>query len=248
MTLKTKKIILNGTTFICGMIFITLLVSLILFNQVQNERFIILFIKSIILFATSIVLHIYFRKSLPSEIIFFSVITISLSILCLRVLQDMFGSDNYLTLLITGRVAYLFKYISLLSIFGASLFSFSIKKQKIGSWLVISVATSIIIASILHFNTGLIERNFLPMVIYKYEELFISISVGLISALTYLKSGFDAKNRDFFYLGWATLLLTITILLAFTLSGLFTEILMLLSLILGTVVYLRSIHYITLWS
>lgn len=248
MTLKTKKIILNGSTLICVATFLILLISLILFNQVQDDRSITLFSKSIILLVTSILLHIYFRKSLPSEIIFFSVFTGSLSILCLRVIINRFFDDNFLTVMITGRVAYLFKYISLLSIFGASLFSFSIKKQKIGSWLLICLATSVIIASILHFNTGIIEKNYLPMVIYKFEELFITLIIGLISALTYIKSGFDAKNRDFFYLGWATILLTLTIMLTFTLTGLIIEIIMLLSLIIGSTVYLRSIHYITLWS
>lgn len=248
MTLKTKRVILNGTSVICILTFILMLITVSMFAELQNERFIILLTKSLFLLIGSILLHIYFRKSLPSEVIFYSIYICSLSMLCLRGLTDFLLERTLFSILATGRTAYFLKYMSLFSLLGTSLFSFSIKKQKIGSWLLISLLTSLVISSILHFNTGIIERNYLPRVIYKYEEIFITISITIITLLTYLKSGFDAKNRDFFYLSWATLLLSIAIISTFILSGIFMGILMIISFIGGTIIYLRSIHYITLWS
>ena len=53
-----------------------------------------------------------------------------------------------------GRMSIFFKYTGLLSLLGASLFSHSIKKQKIGNWTMISLLVSGILSNIIHFNTG----------------------------------------------------------------------------------------------
>lgn len=248
MTLKTKNMILNISIAVCSAIFIMHIVLFALFPSVNTTSVIVLFSNSLFILTGSILIHVYYKKSLPTEIILYSVFLISFSIQSLRVIPLVLSFDTYILKIIIGRVSLFFKYIGLLSLLGASLFSFTIKKQKIGTWVLSSILCSFIISSFMHFNTGATNNNLLPSMIFSSEDLVITISLIIAGVITFIKSGFDAKNIDYIYMSGATLALSLGLLLSFFTLNLISGIFMMILFIIGSIFYLRSMHNITLWS
>lgn len=248
MTLKTKNIILDSSTAISASIFVMHIVFFSLFSDTHNIKTVVLFCNSIYLLTCSVMVHIYYKKSLPSEIIFYAVFLASLSIQSIRIIPPLFESDTFILKIIVGRISLFFKYAGLLSILGASLFSYIIKKQKIGSWILSSFLCSFVISSMIHFNTGIILSNMLPKVIFSTEELVISFSLVLTTVFSFLKSGFDSKNIEYFYMAIASIGLTLTMQLSFISLNIASGIIMALLFISGSILYLNSTHKITLWG
>lgn len=248
MTLKTKKIIITASTSICTAIFITMTVTTLLFPKIRGEYQTTLLILCMLVLIFSITVNVYYKKSLPSEIILFSMFLISFSIQSLRMFVHLITFNTFMTGLIIARISLFFKYIGLLSIFGASLFSYTIKKQKIGSWILSTTFISLVIASIIHFNTGIIENQMLPKIIYTLEESILTFSIIILTTLSFIKNGFDAKNKEFINLGIASIAICLSMQLTFISLNYLTGIISAILLIVGSVIYLRSMHYITLWG
>lgn len=248
MTLKTKNIILYSSTIICATLFILHLVGFGLFPILKRTDCIILFLNSIFLLAGSIIIHIYYKKSLPSEIILYTVFLASFSLQSIRIIPLLIDYDTFAMSIIVGRTSQFLKYLSLLSLLGASLFSYTIKKQKVGTWLLSSILCSFVVSSFMHFNTGVMKSNLLPSVIFKSEDIVITSSIIIIIVSTFIKTGFDAKNVEFFFMAGASLALCLSILLSFITLNLISGIIMIILLILGSIFYLRSMHNITLWA
>ncbi len=248
MTLKTKNIILNSTTAL-NMIISLILVSLFtLFPEIRHTNQVILLLNSLFVLIGTLLVYLFFKKSLPSEIILFIIFLTSLSLQGIRVLDFLIEFETFMVTILIGRISIFFKYVGLLSLLGASLFSYSIKKQKVGSWILLSVLGSIIISTIIHFNTGIIENNLLPKIIFNKEELVITMSILVITVSTLIKSGFDAKNRDYLYLGVSTFALSLSLTLTFISLNLLSGIIILLLFIIGSIMFLKSMHNITLWG
>lgn len=208
----------------------------------------VLFSNSFIILVGSILTHIYYKKSLPSEIVFYIVFLCSLSIQSLRIIPQLLEFDTFMIRIIIGKVCLFFKYVGLLSLLGASLFTFTIKKQKIGTWMLSSIASSFVLSSIIHFNTGFTQNNLLPGIIFGNEELVITITILIISTGSFLKSAFDAKNKEFFYMAAAAMVLSVSMLLTFITLNLLTGIIMGILLATGSALFLKSMHNITLWG
>lgn len=248
MTLKTKNIILSSTIAICAVIFIMQVVILSIFPSVRLTSHLTLLSISFTVLISSILIHIYYKKSLPSEIIFYAIFLVSISIQSIRIFPQLLKFDTFTLKIIISRGSIFFKYIGLLSLLGASLFSFTIKKQKIGTWLLTSILGSFILSSIIHFNTGITQSSLLLRVIFRTEELVITSSIIIISVGSFFKNSFDGKNREFFYMGLATLALSLSLLLSFISLTIITGAIIIVLLIVGSLMYLRSMHNITLWG
>ncbi len=248
MTLKTKNLTLKFSSALIFLFNTFLLFAFVYFPQINNGNQVSLFIISINVTIISFFVYLYFKKSVPSEIILFTIFILSLSMQSVRIVSSFTKYETFAISIFIGRVSIFFKYLGLLSLLGASLFTFSIKKQKVGSWLLLTLFVSIIIAAIIHFNTGQFENILLPRVIFKMQELVISISTILLTVITFIKSGYDTKNKDYIILGISSLLLSISILLTFV--NLSTNVLIIIILLLnsGSILYLKSLHNITLWS
>ncbi|MBN2618350.1 MAG: hypothetical protein JXR64_08590, partial [Spirochaetales bacterium] len=160
----------------------------------------------------------------------------------------LFSNNSSIYIIFISRLFIFFKYLGLLSILGASLFTFTIKKQKIGNWILLSVLTSIVMAYFVHFNTGVIEKNLIPQIIFYKEENVITISIISLLFITFIKSGFDAKNREYFYMGIASLWICLGFVLSLILSSFISGVIIIILFIFGSALYLKSMHNITLWS
>lgn len=248
MTLKTKNILLHSSITICASIFIMHIIIFSLFDNVNSMNIIVLFSNSLFILVGSIMIHIYYKKSLPSEIILYAVFLISFSIQSLRIVPLLINYDTFILRIITGRISVFFKYLGLLSLLGASLFSYTIKKQKIGTWILSSILGSFVISSFMHFNTGISQNNLLPKIIFSTEDIVITSLIIIMSVSTFIKNGFDAKNLNFFYMSGGTLALSLSFLLSFLALNLVSGIFMLILFAIGSISYLRSMHNITLWG
>ncbi|MGL1893790.1 MAG: hypothetical protein OCD02_19290 [Spirochaetaceae bacterium] len=248
MTLKTKNTILNFGTAINSMVLVLLSTLICIYPVLWNAQQLVILIITLIVLVLSIIIQVFYKKSLTSEIIFFVVFLSSLSIQSIRIIEPIFRSETFMVMLIIARTCIFFKYFALLSLLGASLFSFSFKKQKIGSWLLISLLVSLILSLFIHFNTGTIQQNMLPKIIYNKEEFILTLTVSVITTATFFKNAFDAKNREYIYIGISSTVLTLSLILSFISLNILTGIIMCLLLIFGSIVYLKSIHTITLWS
>ncbi len=248
MTLKTKSFIFNTSTVLCFINFIFSLLIIISNSVFQKESYIILLIITLLSLAASIIVQFLHRKTLSTEIIFFSIFLVSLSIQSIRIIKPLVEFSSYLVVIQIARVAIFFKYLAFLSLLGAALFSYGIKKQKIGSWLLLSLLGSLTISAIIHFNTGVVGNSLLPQIIYHKEESVIAFSLLVLTVLSFIKTGFDTKNREYIYMGISTVLLFLGLEIIFMSLNTFPGVMALISLILGFSLFLKSVHNITLWS
>lgn len=248
MTLKSKAIILNTSTTVCIINSILYIILFAIFPDLKNTSHVILFSISLLVLIGSLFVYLFFNKSVPSEVILYIVFLLCLSMQSIRIIEPVIEFKTFMVPIFIGRISLFFKYLGLLSLLGASLFSYSIKKQKIGSWILLSIFTSVVLSSIVHFNTGIIEKNLLPKIIFNIEELVITISIMIITVATFVKSGFDAKNRDYILLGISSFALILGLILTFTILTIMSGFFIIILLILGSILYLKSMHNITLWG
>lgn len=248
MTLKIKNLILGISTTINILITILLIFIFYLNPLIRISSLYLLLTNSIVSTIITLFIYLYFKKSLPSEIILFVIFLTSFSLQGIRVLDLTINFETYAIIILLGRISIFFKYLGLLSLLGASLFSYSIKKHKVGSWVLLSILTSAVLATMIHFNTGVIENTLLPMIIFRTEEQAITIAIVLITFITLIKSGFDSKNRDYLYLGIATFMLSTCLVLTFISLNLMFGIGIVLLLICGAIMFMTSMHTITLWG
>lgn len=248
MTLKTKNIILNSSATLNILSALLLASIFTMFPDLRHTNQIILLINTILALIGTILVYLFFKKSLPSEVMLYIIFLSSLSMQGIRTIDFLIEVESFMVPILIGRISIFFKYMGLLSLLGASLFSYSIKKQKVGSWIILSILGSIIISTIIHFNTGIIENTLLPKIIFEKEEMVITIFILLISVSTLIKSGFDAKNRDYIYLGLSISALSLSLTLTFISLNLMSGILIITFLIIGSILFIKSMHNITLWA
>lgn len=248
MTLKIKRIIFNTNTIICLLNSVFLLFLTVNNKALQTvSTYTLLAIMTVTLISI-IFLQLFYKKSLSTQILFLSVFITSLSMQGLRIIEPVINFDSFLITVQISRISIFCKYLGLLSLLGASLFSNSIKKQKIGSWLILSILASVTISSIIHFNTGIVGKNLIAKIIYGKEELILSIFIAVITVLTFVKTGFDTKNREYFILGIASFLLILGLILTFTTLTILSGIFIIILLVSGLITFMKSVHNITLWG
>ncbi len=248
MTLKTKRVIFNINSSIC-----LLFLCLLLFFTIRNEKLqidttVVLISISTLAFITTVFLQLFYKKSLSTQIVFISVFITTLSLQSIRIIEPIIDFNSFLITVQISRISIFCKYVCLLSLLGTSLFSYSIKKQKVGSWLSLSIIASLIISTFMHFNTGIIDNSLIAKVIYEKEEIIISILIAAMFVLTFVKTGLDTKNREYIHLGTACLLLYAGLELSYISLSILSGISIIIFLTSGFIVYLKSVHNITLWG
>lgn len=248
MTLKIKRLIFNLNTLLCFVNTTGLIILIYSHDSFYNNVPYILLTISLLSLITTVILQLFYKKSLSTEIIFLSIFVLSASFQVIRAIEPLIKLNSFLVRVQISRFILFCKYLGLLSLLGASLFSYCIKKQKIGSWLTLSVIASITLSTIIHFNTGLVESNLLSKIIYSHEEVGITFFIILMTVMTYIKTGFDTKNKDYIFLGIACLLISTGLQLTYVSINILPGIISIALMSSGFIIYLRSIHNITLWG
>lgn len=213
----------------------------------MDKAYVLLAISSLTLI-TTVFLQLYYKKSLSTQIVFISVFVTAISLQGIRIYEQVIDFKSFLVTIQFSRIAMFCKYLALLSLLGASLFSYCIKKQKIGSWIMLSIITSLTVSAVIHFNTGLIEESLIAKIIYSGEEIAISIFISIISILTFIKTAFDTKNKEYFFLAIACALLCLGLILIFISINIVSGIFIIGTLTTGLILFLKGVHSITLWG
>lgn len=248
MTLKTKRIIFNIDSIISFLSFIFMLVIIIKYEPLKTKESYVLLAISALVFITTVFLQLFYKKSLSTQIVFISVFLTCVSLQGIRVVESIINFDSFLITIQISRTAIFCKYLALFSLLGASLFSYFIKKQKIGSWIMLSIITSLTVSTVIHFNTGIVESSLIAKVIYGRAEISIAVLVSLIAIFTFIKTGFDTKNREYIFLGIACSLLCIGLILIYTSLSIVSGVFILVTFTTGLIIFLKGVHNITLWG
>ena len=88
----------------------------------------------------------------------------------------------------------------------------------------------------------------LPTVIFKTEEMTLAITIILITFITLIKSSFDSKNKNYIFLGIACISLSCSLLLTFISFSILSALFIIILFTVGTILFLFSMHNITLWG
>ncbi len=248
MTLKTKKTLFNISTAISVISVIFIIIALINFKDIRRAEIINLLIIICIVLLASIFIQILFRKTLSTEVVFFSVFLASLSLQSLRLLPCIINIDSYLLFTLSTRTALFLKYLAVFCLLGSSLFSYTIKKQKIGSWTLLCILISATISSVMNLNSIFSYQTLTAPIIFHGQELIVTLTAGILILFSFIKTSVDSKNREYLFLGIGSFLLPIAFQLTFISLKTGSSVVVMILLLLGSFLYIRSLHKISLWS
>jgi hypothetical protein len=134
-----------------------------------------------------------FRKTVSSEIFFFSfwVLSLGLEVLRLLVLRLAGGSYSVGTVIFASRLVLGFRLAGLLSFFAASLYAAGFRNEKLGSALAVICFAAMTLAWAMPIDTGVHEMGFLLRPGYRT----MAVAMAAVLAL--------ATVGDFFYASFA---------------------------------------------
>lgn len=248
MTLKTKKFVFNFG--IITSILVCIFFTIALFYKVVPVGLPVITLYTIIIitFISMLTLHILYKKTLSTEVILFTVFLTSLSMQGIRILPVVFNINSFIFYSFITRISIFFKYLALFSLLGSSLFSYSIKKQKVGSWILLSTLGAITISSVININSYFNYQRLLSPIIFQGQELTISTIGILLILINFIKASYDSKNREYLFLGIGSFLVILSFQLTF--APLTTPIYIVITglLLTGSFLFIRSVHNISLWS
>lgn len=248
MTLKAKRLLFNTGSIISILNTITTLVLFIRKAIPLNFQTITILIMTTISLFAIVTIYLLYNKILSGEVVFFTVFLLSLSLQTIRFIPLLLPIDSFILYSIVSRTAYFLKFVGLFSLLGASLFSFSIKKQKIGSWLLLSMLAALTISSVLALNSAFDLNRLISPVIYKGQDGLLTGIVIILILLNFIKSSFDSKNREYIFMGISTFIVGLGFQILFLSLNFGTLVLILALILTGAILFLRSIHNISLWS
>lgn len=198
-------------------------------------------------FIAGLIFRRLFKKIASPEIFFYAVFLFSFSFEGFRVflLYIELGMPVYLGLLFS-RIVIFGRFFGLMAIFLSSLYALEIKYQKFGTLLGGALVLSLIIAYIVPMDSSVI----LSQLMYKPgDELSIfiaNISLGFFAIVNFLVAAIK-RNKRFFYIILASLLILLGRELFLFIAGPVTGSAGLAFLFVGTFLFYRHIDRIYLW-
>lgn len=248
MTLKTKRFLFNLGVVIT--VIVCLLFTITLFYKIipPNSSLITMYAITIISFASMLTLQILYKKTLSGEVIFFTVFLLCLSLQSIRIIPLLIKTESFIINTFITRLALFLKFLAIFSLFGSSLFSHSIKKQKVGSWIILSILCSLTISSVINLNSLYDPNTLLSPIIFHGQELTITFIGMILILLNFIKASFDSKNKEFILLGVGSFLITLGLQFSFITLSTTWFIVTIGLLLVGSFMFIRSVHNISLWS
>lgn len=248
MTLKVKRFLFNSGTAVS--LINTLLISglFILQKIPTNFQTLTILIMTIISLIAMVIIYLLYNKILGGEVVFFTLFLLCGSLQSVRLLPLLIPIESFIFYSVISRTAYFLKFVALFSLLGASLFTFSIKKQKIGSWILLSLLAALTISSIVVLHSNYNETELISPVIYKGQDFVLTGIIIVITLLNYIKSSFDSKNREYIFMGISSFIVAMSFQTLFLPLSLATLVVTVSLALTGAILFLRSIHNISLWS
>lgn len=193
---------------------------------------------------------IAFEKTQTVEITFFAAFALASSLEAFRVFMPLYGlwqNANFYAETIS-RVTLFSRFLSMLLLLASCIFTTGKSIQQIGASIFLLAFFSLSLSKIIPINTGVFLSNFTMQSGYMGSVTFLLMTLGTLSALSYLILGITRAVPEYVSAAWG-----ITLLLAgYTLLGMCDSWAFLVAGIAfffwGAWIYLNRIHRYYLWQ
>lgn len=209
MTLNTKKLIFNFSFLLSILTSLSFFIIIDTYDELNNFYYYKAPLSMILLSVISgLVLRYGFKANITTDIFFLTIFMSLLSLQSLRIIQPLIlREEPELYRIFFSKFLYAFKNFSVFTLLGAALFSSGIKKQKIGTWLTLSLIASVVLAYALPMDSGEILPSYLTELISSKAEFRFSLFIEIIILLTYIKAASDNKSNHYLILALAVVLI-----------------------------------------
>ena len=198
------------------------------------------------------VLYVYlnFEKTQSTEIIFFILFLVGVLLETTRISIPLFNLFNTYSsfLLFCSKASYFGRLLCLFSFFISSIASEATKRQDIERNLTITIALSLFIAILLPQNSGIISHSYNVQTSFEAIMNGFYISCILLTLTSYILKAKINEHKEFILTGISQILILVgKHVLTFS-ESIIAIIIGSLLMIIGTKLYLDSIHKISLWE
>lgn len=241
--------ILNVMIYFCFLFFSGLFIFRVLAQNLFEIPIISIFLMFIYLVIFGLYLQRSFEKTQSPEVVYFATFLFGCLLISLRILIPLFHLDDGLSylMIVVFKIVFAGKVLCLLSLFFAAFFSNDDQVQIADRYFFVIFAFSIVIGSIVPVNAIVISSSYLP--VYGYKSLFtgFTVIIAIISTIGYLfTSKRDFKNNLTISIGYVVLFSGYSLLIV---GENFIQIaISFCALIVGSYIYLHSIHKYYLWN
>lgn len=203
----------------------------------------ILFVFSI---TSTLFLYHYFKKKISPEIFFFILFVLSLSLQSIRLFQFQLLLLNVSPFfgVVNTRVFYFFKLFGVFCFFAASLFPVGIKVQKFGTILISLLLISFTISALMPIDSTQMNRSFLYNISDSFSILLVTISIKILTIINLSRVTISTKSKNYILILIASVFIIIGEELLLTL---YVPLLGIFMIVIGSIIYSRSIYNYYLW-
>jgi len=140
-----------------------------------------------------------FRKTVSSEIFFFSFWVLSLGLEALRLLVLRLAGGGYAvgTVIFVSRLVLGFRLAGLLSFFAASLYAAGFRNEKLGSALAVICFAAMTLAWAMPIDTGVHETGFLLRPGYRTMAVALAAVLALATVLDFFYASFSTGEHSY---------------------------------------------------
>lgn len=234
-SLKTIKDLLIALNY-----FSPSLIDNALYEAIVTASF--LFVFSMI---SSILLFHYFKKKISPEIFFFILFILSLSLQSVRLFQlqlIMLQVSPFYGVLIS-RVFYFFKLFGMFCFFASSLFPVGVQFQKFGIILIIILLLSFTISALMPIDPTRMNIRFLYEISDPESLLVMTFSIRILTIINFIRVSLTTRSKNYLMVLIASVLIIAgdELLLVFPFPAIS------IIIVLGTILYSRSLYRYYLW-
>ena len=195
---------------------------------------------------SSLLLFHYFKKKISPEIFFFILFILSLSFQTVRLFQFqllVLNLSPFFGVIIT-RFYYFFRLFSIFCLFSSSLFPIGVKFQKIGTILISILLLAFTISALMPIDPTSMSIHFLYQISDRTSIMIMILSIRLLTLINFTRVAITTKSKNYLII----LLASFMIIIGDELLLILPVPLIAFSLIMiGTVLYSRSIYTYYLW-
>lgn len=200
--------------------------------------------------AGGILLHTFFRKTVSSEMFFFTFFVISMSLEAARIADLLIVAQNapaYYEVVVT-RAVYFGRFLGVFCLFTSGLYATGIDYQRFE----IVLGISLLLAFTLAFSIPVTSVAGAPTLVNRLgsrsQLLSVFFALELFSVLNFLLASFLKRNRDYIWMAAGLFLVIVGKDLLFFLVSPVPDAVAAVLLFAGTMLFGNRTHVVYLWS
>lgn len=201
-------------------------------------------------FTTGLLLQTFFRKTVSSEMFFFTFFIISMCVEAAKVVQLVVIAQNapaYYEVIVT-RAVYFGRFFGVFCLFTSGLYATGIDYQRFE----VVLGISLLLAFTLAFSIPVSSESFLPTLVNRLgsrsQLLAVFVSLELFSVLNFVLASFLKRNRDYLWMALGLLLVVAGKDVLFFFVSPVPDAAAAVILVGGTILFGHRTHLVYLWS